>query len=232
MKCLFVSDVHYPKSRAIVDFLYDTHANYDAIYILGDLFEFYYGYGGFVYPHHFSLINLLACIGRSRRLVLFEGNHEYRLEAIKRYVNAEIVKGFLYENIDNLRVILSHGDTIDKKDLFYRLFRGFLKSRPTLSFINALPAGLLLELSKKASSFSKKRIKSKRYRGTEAACLEYAEGMLRQDADVVILAHTHTPVFKKINNGLYINTGDFFENFTYVEYETDRGFSLKRWNDG
>ncbi|AEA33907.1 UDP-2,3-diacylglucosamine diphosphatase [Hippea maritima] len=231
MKCLFVSDAHYPKSDAIVRFLSEKYTNYDTIYILGDLFEFFYGYDSFVYSHHLRLINLLAQIGKSRRLVLFEGNHEYRFEGIKRYIEADVVKEFLEEDIDGFRVVLSHGDTIDKKDIFYRLFRGFLKSRPTLTLINLLPAYLLFNLSQKASNFSKRRIKSKKYRGTEAACLEFAQRKLKKGADVVILAHTHTPVFKKINNGLYINTGDFFENFSYVEYETTKGFFLKRWND-
>ena len=228
MRCLFLSDAHYPFSKGVVDFLLDRYSDFDAIYILGDLFEFYYGYNSFVYPHHLTLINALGFISQTTKVTLFEGNHEYRLERIRDFLNVRVVKGFLRERIGEYTVFMSHGDTIDRLDVGYRLFRAALKNKLMLSFINTIPPIRLLRLSQIASKVSKENLKSKRYRGTEKALESYAKGLLRGGVDVVIFGHTHKPVFEKMDNGLYINTGEFYSIFSYVTFD-DEGFKMHYW---
>ncbi len=226
MRCLFISDAHYPKNHKIIDFLLENYKSYDAIYILGDLFEFYFGYSGFFYSHHIGLINTLNIISKQTRVVLFEGNHEYRLEGIRQFIDAEIVKEFTSEKIGEYNVLLGHGDTIDKKDLSYRLFRAVLKNSLTLNMINRLNPKYLFGLSKKASKFSKKRLKNKYDRHTDKALIEFADLKIRSGYDVVVLAHTHTPAIKHLSGGLYLNCGDFFEQMSYVTYTDKDGFRL------
>ncbi len=227
MRCLFISDAHYPLSKRIEHFLLDTYHKFDAIFILGDLFEFYYGYTNYIYPHHASLINTLSFIGQHTDLVLFEGNHEYKLENIKQFIKADVVKESLDIKLDNNRIYLAHGDTIDKGDIGYRIFRMALKNRFTLGAISLLPSNFLLEMSRMASGFSKSKLKKKAYRRTTEELERFAYVKLNSGFDVVILAHTHSPGMKKLNNGLYINTGDFLEHFTYVTYESSKGFQLR-----
>ncbi len=227
MRCLFLSDAHYPLSKRIVDFLLYAYYDYDAIYILGDLFEFFYGYKDFFYSHHLPLLNALSMIAEKRKVVLIEGNHEYALENIKQFIKAEIVPSFADIEIDGLKIHIGHGDTIDKKDLGYRLFRAFLKNPVTLSAIEHLNPACLLELSKRASEFSKRGLASKGYRRVEEALERYAcDRIERYGYDAVILGHTHTPRMKKCKNGLYINTGDFFEHYSYVTYAKGIGFRI------
>jgi UDP-2,3-diacylglucosamine hydrolase len=227
MKCLFISDVHYPKSRKVLDFLLDSYTEFDRVYVLGDLFEFYYGYDNFIYPHHVGLINVLNVISRKLKVYLFEGNHEYRLESIKTFLNVEVVKNSLKENFDGIRVYMEHGDLADKKDVSYRIFRAALKNKLMLSIIDRIDSEMLLKLSKSASKFSKDSLKKKDYRDTENALRKFAEDKFMQGYDVSILAHTHKPAIEKLSGGLYINCGDFFENFSYVTYSTGEGFKLK-----
>lgn len=228
MKCLFISDAHYPLGSEVVDFLLGNYQNYDVIYILGDLFEFYYGYENFIYPHHLRLINALKFISSKVRIKLFEGNHEYRLERIREFIDVEVIKDGAFENIDGVKVFLAHGDTIDRLDVSYRLFRSFLKNGITLSIIERIPPSTLLRLSKVASRISKENLSSKNYRGTERALENFAKRAIENGVDVVILGHTHTPLFKKFHTGLYINSGEFFKRFSYVVYN-GREFKLCFW---
>ena len=235
MRCLFISDSHYPKNDAIIDFLLEYYNEFDNIFILGDLFEFYYGYRGFFYSHHLKLINILNIISRKKKVFIFEGNHEYNLEAIKEFLNVEVIKKEMIIKIDGLTVHLEHGDTIDKKDVGYRMFRAALKNRLMLKLIDKVSPRLLYFLSQRASEFSKKRLHSKKYRGTNKALERFAEDRLKNGIDVVILAHTHYPAIKKTENGLYINSGDFFKYLSYVVYDSKSGFSLeffRRASDG
>ncbi len=235
MRCLFISDSHYPKNDAVIDFLLKQYEEFDSIFILGDLFEFYYGYRGFFYSHHLKLINLLNIVSNKKRVFIFEGNHEYNLEAIKEFINVEVIKKELVIKLDDFLVHLEHGDTIDKNDVGYRMFRAALKNRLTLNLIDKISPRFLYFLSQKASQFSKKRLHSKKYRGTDKALEVFAEDRLKNGIDVVILAHTHNPTIKKIGSGLYINSGDFFKHFSYVVYDSKSGFSLeffRRADDG
>ncbi len=227
MKCLFLSDAHFPKSKAILSFLLDVYTEFDAIYILGDLFEFYYGYENFFYSHHAELFGVLNVISKKTEVFLFEGNHEYNLYAIKRFLDVNVIKKELEIEIDGMNVYMEHGDRIDKNDIYYRLFRLALKNPFSLKLIGKIDYRFLFDMSKKASHFSKKRLKDKTDRRTDVALEAFAEQLTKNGKDVVILAHTHTPLLKKMDSGLYINCGDFFEHFSYVVYDSKNGFSLK-----
>ena len=228
MKCLFISDVHYPFGRSVIRFLLKKFDKYDAIYILGDLFEFFYGYGSFLYPQHLQLINVLKFVSTKTQITIFEGNHEYRLEKIRDFIDVRIIKESLIETLGNNTVFMAHGDTIDKLDISYRFFRASLKNRFMLSLIGKIPPSRLLYLSRLASRISKENLKSKKYRGTEKALENFAFAKLKEEVDVVILGHTHTPVFKKLNGGLYINSGEFFNRFSYVTFDGSE-FNLHFW---
>ncbi len=228
MKALFISDVHYKQlDYNFLNFLDSIYHKYDRIYIVGDLFEFYFGYN-FIFCNHLQLIELLKKISDEKKLYLFEGNHEYKLETIKKFIpNAEIVKKELIETIDSKLFYIAHGDCIDKKDKAYLIFRNILKNRFTLKIINFISPVFLLRLANIASSVSKKNLKSKTLRQTDYALEEFANQLIKEDFDYVILAHTHNPTVKKIDNGIYANIGDFCDNFTYIEY--DKTLTLKEF---
>ncbi len=229
MKMLFVSDAHYDNdNHKIVSFLESNYKKYDNIYIVGDLFEFYYGYN-FLFCHQIKLIELLKKISDEKKVYLFEGNHEYKLQSIKKFLpNINIVEKELIENIDSKLFYIEHGDCIDKKDKSYLLFRKILKNKVTLKILEFISPVFLLKLANIASKISKKNLKNKTLRNTDFALEEYAKTLIEKGFDYVILAHTHNPCLKKINQGIYANIGDFCENFTYAEF--DKTLTIKKYN--
>jgi UDP-2,3-diacylglucosamine hydrolase len=228
MKLLFLSDIHYKNGEMFLNFLKSIYKSYDKIYIVGDLFEFYYGYD-FLFCHHVKLIELLKEISDEKKVYIFEGNHEYKLEAIKKFLpNIEIVKKELIENIDAKLFYIEHGDCIDKKDKTYRLFRSILKNPFTLKIIKLISPVFLLKLAHIASKISKNNLKNKALRKTDIALEEFATQLIKKGFDYVILAHTHNPLLKTIDNGIYANIGDFCEHFTYIEY--DKTLTMRKYH--
>jgi len=59
---------------------------------------------------------------------------------------------------------------------------------------------------------------------------DFAEKKLTDGYDCVVCAHTHHPERIDFDNGIYINTGDWYEHFTYAVFEDGR-FELKRWEE-
>ena len=45
----------------------------------------------------------------------------------------------------------------------------------------------------------------------------YAAGKLKESFDVVVIGHLHIPSYEETAHGLYINSGDFIEHFSYIK---------------
>ena len=130
MKAVFFSDAHLAgddaaKTERLKGFIKRVTEDADLVVILGDLFEFYHGYEGYIYPHYKEIVDLLRDIASGRSVYLIEGNHEFRMgRYFESYTGIRCVDT-LTLNIDDKRVFLSHGDTAP------RLARApALKSRP------------------------------------------------------------------------------------------------------
>jgi UDP-2,3-diacylglucosamine hydrolase len=56
----------------------------------------------------------------------------------------------------------------------------------------------------------------------------YAESKFSEGYDVVIMGHTHKPLFESIGAKLFINLGDWLEHFTYCRFD-ENGPQLLAW---
>jgi UDP-2,3-diacylglucosamine pyrophosphatase LpxH len=52
----------------------------------------------------------------------------------------------------------------------------------------------------------------------------------KRNCDVVVCGHIHNPEDKKINGVRYLNTGDWVENCSYIEYEYHHKY-FKLWKN-
>ncbi|MCD6123931.1 hypothetical protein J7J62_02015, partial [bacterium] len=59
---------------------------------------------------------------------------------------------------------------------------------------------------------------------------EFAGKKIKEGFDFVILGHLHIPVEKNLFSGKYINTGDFYRNFTYAVFD-GRDAKLMRFEE-
>lgn len=234
MKAIFFSDTHLDrthggKTRIVERFIRETCRDADAVFLLGDLFEFYHGHGEFIYPWFRGVADAVKGITKRGGAVYFlEGNHEFSMGGFfESYTGARIM-GEMELDFDGRRVFLAHGDSFTGG-----LVRAVLKSRVTSGVMDllgprltwAIAMGMRVFLSKKKKPYSKKVID--RFRG-------YGAGKLDDGFDVVILAHSHIPDRMELNEGdtkkLYLNTGDFIACSTYVSYETATGFEVRRFS--
>ena len=85
MKCIFFSDTHlaredHARHVFVTTFIKEICTNADMVFILGDLFEFYHGYDGYIYPWYKNVIDALRDIAlRGTAVYHIEGNHEFEM---------------------------------------------------------------------------------------------------------------------------------------------------------
>ncbi len=133
---LFVSDLHLCPTRPTVvrlftDFLAGPAAAADAVYILGDLFEYWAGDDDLSDSFNASIAAALKNLaGRGTRLFLIRGNRDFLLGPdFARASGVNLLEEPHLADICGTPTLLLHGDTLCSDDIDYQRFRHEVRSR-------------------------------------------------------------------------------------------------------
>lgn len=231
MKSIFFSDIHLERSDknkkdVLKSFVRDVCHDVDNIFILGDLFEFFYGYKDYIYPWYVDIINSFKELTEKGKKVFFlEGNHEFKAgNSLEAYGGIKCYRELTID-MDGKKVFLTHGNEFMRNNPL-----SFLKSQFIYSIMEAIGPILTWKVAMMSSSILSDKKKpyrehvKQRFRG-------YAEKKLKEGFDVVIFAHTHMPDMVEFDiegtKKLYLNTGDLYKYHSYISYETSKGFCLR-----
>ena len=140
MKAYFLSDLHlgapyFKDSRQaemrIVSFLDSIKDDADAIFLLGDVLDYWYEYR-YVVPRGFVRFfgKLAELSDRGIRIVWFIGNHDiWIFDYLPNELGIEVVDGSLVEEIDGHKFFMTHGDGIGRLKPSFKLIRSLFRNR-------------------------------------------------------------------------------------------------------
>ncbi|OPY77105.1 MAG: UDP-2,3-diacylglucosamine hydrolase [Syntrophorhabdus sp. PtaU1.Bin058] len=233
MKLIFFSDTHltdrsFDRMKYVMGFLRDVCEDADKVFVLGDLFEFYHGYDGYIYPWYAGIVDALKGLAdKGKEVYLLEGNHEFEMGGFFQTHTGIVCAKELIMDIEGKRTYIAHGHGFDRLCLGNILKSPFIYAvmdcfGPALTWRIAM--AMRIFLSRKQKPYSDKVMEAfRRY-----ARLKQDEGY-----DAVILAHSHIPDrISFVSDGrekVYLNAGDFIKHGSYVEYTTQDGFQLRRY---
>ncbi|HEY6094187.1 MAG TPA: UDP-2,3-diacylglucosamine diphosphatase [Gallionellaceae bacterium] len=127
---LFISDLHLCEEQAhtaqlFLNFLRDTAPQAEALYILGDLFEYWAGDDDLDTPFHCSITDALHALGRQgTRIYLMHGNRDLLMgDALAQACHATLLPDPTLIDLYGTSTLLSHGDILCTDDLKYQAFR-------------------------------------------------------------------------------------------------------------
>ena len=204
-KRIFIADAHLRSADdenfglllAFLDGLPETVAE---IIILGDLFDFWYGYSPALRRRYAPLLDLFMRLkDRGVRFTYFEGNHDFFLGPLfAEELEARIYPDGAELTFSGRRFYLAHGDHLGEDNGGYRAWRRFVRSRLAFWLIRVLPEGLVLGIAGRLSRHSRAREvwpgeveqQLERFRGAAAA--RFAAGCY-----AVVLAHLHVPLLER-----------------------------------
>jgi len=200
----------------------------DRLVILGDLFDFWFEYK-YAIPkrHHKALFMLTDLIEHGVAIDYVSGNHDFWMgDFFNIQMGITVHRDFLNLDYDGKRLHLIHGDGLAPADWGYRLLKRILRNRFNIWLYRKLPPDWAMPLAKKVSS-SSRQYTSKRDHVFAADYEKYAERKLSAGFDIVAIGHLHIPVIKPIGNGIYVNTGDFIDHFSFAKFANGE-ISLQR----
>ncbi|HEV2105868.1 MAG TPA: UDP-2,3-diacylglucosamine diphosphatase [Candidatus Eisenbacteria bacterium] len=234
----FVSDAHLgaeppDRERArearLHDFLNSLPGRAAALYVVGDLFDFWFEYRSAIPRRHFPT---LAALKRVRDagvdVVYLNGNHDFWLGPfLSEVVGARTVDGAVALSQQGRRLWIHHGDGLVGGDLGYRLLRRILRNRVSVRLYQGLHPDVGLPVARFVSSLSR-AARGQPPLQPERLWREIAEPRFREGFDAVIVGHFHH-VYERREPGreLFV-LGDWIERFTYLVLENGR-LELKTW---
>lgn len=127
---LFISDLHLCSSRPAISaqfiaFLGTQAAQADALYILGDLFEYWAGDDDLADAHHQEVIQALHALAiGGTRIFFMHGNRDFLLaQGFAQVAGITLLDDPTLLTLYGRRVLLSHGDMLCTDDVDYQAFR-------------------------------------------------------------------------------------------------------------
>lgn len=214
---IFISDAHIRtdnsyRAKMLLAFLREFESKISSLFILGDMFEFWFEYN-IVFPKHYfkTLASLYNLIQNKKPVHYILGNHEVTIGNFFKNFGFIIHKNSARLDIDGKKVFLCHGHRLDRR-IWTVLWEHILNSRINHKLYTLLHPDIGVFLAQGIAYLSRKQRRSP----NAARLLEnYARTQL-QNCDIVFLGHSHIPVFKKFpHNKYYVNTGDWIDHFSY-----------------
>lgn len=131
---LFIADLHLSPERPEITqifeaFLHHTASRAEALYILGDLFEYWPGDDDLADPHHTTIVHALAELSRGGTAVfILPGNRDFLMGSLfSEATHAHLLPDPTLIDLYGTPTLLMHGDTLCSDDTDYLAFRATVR---------------------------------------------------------------------------------------------------------
>ncbi len=235
----FISDMHLSyketeeeseKRGKLLGFFEAISDDAGVLYILGDLFDFWFEWYHVIPKYWFPVLyQLRKMVDKGIKINLITGNHDFYTG---RYLEKEIGVNCSDECMDfeaaGKRFFVAHGDGYAKRDRGYRLLKRIIRSRISIFLYKTLiPADLGMQIARWTSRSSRKWVKIEKQSWSEEY-YQFAQEKFREGFDCVLLGHIHAPLRRENGGKVYINCGDWMTHFTYARYD-GQSLTLHHW---
>ena len=223
------------REKIFITWLDQIKTDAQAIFFLGDLFDFWFEYKKVVPKGFTRLFGKLAELSDSGiDLFFFVGNHDCW---IGNYFEDELGINVFHKkvdlNIDNYNILIGHGDGLGPGDNKYKFLKLLFRNpilKKLFSFIHpdiGISLGSFLSQKNKILSGSEKVFESE----DKEMLFSYCKDVLKTKYyHFFIFGHRHVPLELDLgNNSKYFNTGDWITHFSYLVYDGN-SFNLNYFN--
>jgi UDP-2,3-diacylglucosamine hydrolase len=234
-KIYFLSDFHLgapdtikslQREKLIVQFLNSIKETAACVFIVGDLFDFWYEYSKVVPRGYVRILGKIAEFTDSGIPVhFFVGNHDMWM---KNYFQTELNVPVYFEPEEFVfnakKMLVGHGDGLGPGDKGYKMMKKVFRNPVCQWLFGILPPYVGIGL---ADYFSRKSraatgMSEEHFLGEDKEwLLTYSRDMLtKKEIDYFIFGHRHLPIDYKISEkSRYINLGDWMSFCTYAEFD-------------
>jgi UDP-2,3-diacylglucosamine hydrolase len=234
-KIYFASDNHLGapnleeslvREKKFVSWLDTIKKDAEAVFLVGDIFDFWFEYNEVVPKGFTRTLGKLAEISDAGIPIhYFTGNHDmWLVDYFQKELNLTVHNKSKIFTINDKKFFVGHGDGLGPGDKSFKIMKKIFKN----SFFNwcfrCVHPDLGIKLGKYLSN--KNRLKSSledlKFNGNENEWLtKYCKEKLKNEHyDYFIFGHRHIPLEIELSpNSTYINLGDWITHFSYAVFD-------------
>ncbi|MFM7645369.1 MAG: UDP-2,3-diacylglucosamine diphosphatase [Sphingomonadales bacterium] len=248
-KIYFLSDFHLgapnahdslERERIICRFLDQAATDAAEIFLMGDLFDFWYEYKKVVPKGFVRLLGkLAACSDAGITLHLFVGNHDMWLQDyFKHELGVKIYFDPITIERNGYRLHIGHGDGLGPGDQGYKRLKRIFRNPLCQLLFGWLPPVVGMGIAEFFSRKSRAKTGAAEevFLGPDKEWLiAYCNGRLQQEpVDYFVFGHRHLPIDWELTSSptvvRYINLGDWIRYYSYAVLDGS-GLSLLFFTD-
>lgn len=206
MKLAFISDLHLSektmeKNQVFYNLMKQWQDELDALYILGDFFEYWLGDDdktAFILKMEATFKQFTSITP----IYFIHGNHDFGIsKSFASRTGVIILKDCSTITVGNNKILLSHGDIFCTLDKSYQKFKKIIRNPILMAIMRKAPLKWRYKLKNSLEHESSKQFNTK----PEETYLVVNETIMsianKHQANIVIHGHTHKPGHYIIKNG-------------------------------
>ena len=237
-KIYFASDFHFGapnheislgREKKVVAWLDSIKADAGYIFLLGDLFDFWFEYSQAVPKGFVRFLGKLAELkDLGINIKIFTGNHDlWMFDYLPKEIGAQIFSDPILLKVDSVRLLLGHGDGLGPGDRTYKLLKKIFTSKVCQWLFARIHPNLGISLAhrwSRNSRISNMKLEEK-FQGEDrefllAWCRETEK---KEHHDYYIFGHRHLPLDLKVGDtSRYINLGEWVHFSPYAVFDGNK----------
>lgn len=238
-KIYFASDFHLgipdyesslQREKMLVSWLDQARLDAAEIFLMGDVFDFWFEYKTVIPKGYIRLLGKLAEVTDAGVPVhLFTGNHDiWAFEYLRKEINIQLHRHPEINKLMGKTFYLAHGDGLGPGDNGYKFLKKVFSSRFNQFLFSWLhpdigaKMGLYFSGKSRLANMVKDNKKENLNRIEDEMLYKYASGLLKNglEADYFIFGHRHRPADVSLGPACrMIILGDWLTNFTFAEFD-------------
>jgi UDP-2,3-diacylglucosamine hydrolase len=233
-KIYFISDFHLgapnnvesrKREHRIIQWLEMAKQDAAYIYIMGDIFDFWFEYKHTI-PRGFIRFQgkLAELRDAGIPITFFTGNHDmWMFDYFTDELGIPVIRDLQELTINGKQFLIGHGDGLGPGDRSYKFIKSVFQNRFFQWIFSISPSILGFSIAQawsKKSRITNKSIDEQFLGEKEWIYLYCKEIEQRKHHDYYIFGHRHLPLEMKVGNrAVYVNLGEWINYFTYAEYD-------------
>jgi UDP-2,3-diacylglucosamine hydrolase len=244
-KIYFASDFHLgipdhasslDREKKIVRWLDMVSRDASDIFIVGDLFDFWFEFKTVVPKGFVRLLGKMAELSdRGIRMHIFHGNHDlWMFGYFEQELGCKVYAGPVTIELMGKTFHIAHGDGLGPGQTWFKFILSIYRNRFFQRLFAFVHPNIGIGLANWVSHRSKLKTfhANADYLGDDKEYLvQYAAAVqAQQHIDYFIFGHRHLPFDKPLHNSRVINLGDWMGYFTYVVFD-GKTVELKKYEE-
>ncbi len=234
----FISDCHFgipnkiesdQRERRVVAFLESIKQNATHLFLLGDIFDFWFEYKDVVPKNNIRFIGKLAELAdKGVHIYYILGNHDmWNFGYLQKEIGLTQLRGNHKFIINDKKIYIGHGDALDPKDYGYFLIKWIYSRKINQRLFAALHPSWAFAIARTVSLKSRKAhmLEDRYFQGEEnEPIITYCKKiLLTEHYDYFLFGHRHFMLEYQLNKtARYINVGDWITHYSYVIMENEK----------